>query len=408
MPSIDRLLEIMARLRDPQRGCPWDLEQSFGTIAPYTIEEAYEVADAIERKDYAGVARRARRPVVPGRVPCADGARAGRVRLRRRGRRDLRQDGAAPSACVRRRARSTDARGADRRVGRAEAAASASAPATSVLADVPVALPALTRANKLGKRAAQVGFEWPDVGGRARQARRGARRAAQGTRREQAGQARIADELGDVLFCVVNVCRYLEDGSGNGAEAARTRSSSGASATSSSACASRAATPSEATLEEMDELWDEGKKRERDSGSRAVTKRLVASAITSVTTSSASIQGSFMPFRLLCLPGSAHIQPGFGEHRCVRLVVCWCWRGVFGVTGVALAAPPPWSNSRHESPDSDYDYAPVTHVEPIVRQVRIETPRRECYDDVRYVESRRIFPIRKSAAARCSAASSVA
>jgi uncharacterized protein YcfJ len=62
--------------------------------------------------------------------------------------------------------------------------------------------------------------------------------------------------------------------------------------------------------------------------------------------------------------------------------------GVLGVTGVALAAPPPWSNSRYSRPAGDYDYAPVTRVEPIVRQVRIETPRRECYDDVRYVESR--------------------
>ena len=62
--------------------------------------------------------------------------------------------------------------------------------------------------------------------------------------------------------------------------------------------------------------------------------------------------------------------------------------GVFGVTGVALAAPPPWSNSRHNR-GGEYDYAPVTRVEPIVRQVRIETPRRECYDDVRYVDSRR-------------------
>ena len=61
--------------------------------------------------------------------------------------------------------------------------------------------------------------------------------------------------------------------------------------------------------------------------------------------------------------------------------------GVLGVTGVALAAPPPWSNSRSNRASSDYDYAPVTRVEPIVRQVRIETPRRECYDDVRYVES---------------------
>jgi uncharacterized protein YcfJ len=61
--------------------------------------------------------------------------------------------------------------------------------------------------------------------------------------------------------------------------------------------------------------------------------------------------------------------------------------GVLGVTGVALAAPPPWSNSRSNRASSDYDYAAVTRVEPIVRQVRIETPRRECYDDVRYVES---------------------
>jgi uncharacterized protein YcfJ len=60
--------------------------------------------------------------------------------------------------------------------------------------------------------------------------------------------------------------------------------------------------------------------------------------------------------------------------------------GVFCVTSVALASPPPWSNSRHVRSD-DYDYAPVTRVEPIVRQVRIETPRRECYDDTRYVES---------------------
>jgi uncharacterized protein YcfJ len=62
--------------------------------------------------------------------------------------------------------------------------------------------------------------------------------------------------------------------------------------------------------------------------------------------------------------------------------------GVLGVTSVALAAPPPWSNSRHNRSHADYDYAPVTRVEPIVRQVRIETPRRECYDDVHYVESR--------------------
>jgi uncharacterized protein YcfJ len=76
------------------------------------------------------------------------------------------------------------------------------------------------------------------------------------------------------------------------------------------------------------------------------------------------------------------------ENKMRKVRVVLVLAGVLGVTGVALASPPPWSNSRHYRDRDDYDYAPVTHVEPIVRQVRIETPRRECYDDVRTVESR--------------------
>ena len=158
-------------------GCPWDLEQTFATIAPYTIEEAYEVADAIERDDCAALRGRARRPAVPGRVPRADGERARRVRIRRRGRRDLRQDGAAPSARVRRRAH-RQRRGADRRVGRAESARSASS-AERERAGRRAAGAAGADARRQARQARRAGrLRLAGRRRRARQARRGARRAA--------------------------------------------------------------------------------------------------------------------------------------------------------------------------------------------------------------------------------------
>ena len=83
--ALARLLEIMRRLRDPGGGCPWDREQTFSSIAPYTIEEAYEVADAIGRGEAGEIESRARRPAVPGGVSRADGQRARLVRFRQRG-----------------------------------------------------------------------------------------------------------------------------------------------------------------------------------------------------------------------------------------------------------------------------------------------------------------------------------
>jgi ATP diphosphatase len=265
MSSISRLLDIMARLRDPQRGCPWDLEQTFATIAPYTIEEAYEVADAIERQDSAALrdelgdllfqvvfhSQMAREQgsfafddVVAAicdkmerRHPHVFGPQSSGTGLSRTGR----IDNAAAQ---------TVAWEEQKRQEREQAGA-------SVLADVPLALPALTRANKLGKRAAQIGFEWPDVGGALDKLDEelGELRKELG---ERAGRAEIADELGDVLFCVVNVCRYLQvdpETALRGANAKferrfgyveRRLREQGRSAR-------------EATLEEMDKLWDEGK-----------------------------------------------------------------------------------------------------------------------------------------------------
>ena len=99
--SIDDLLAVMAALRTPGTGCPWDLEQDFRSIAPYTIEEAYEVADAIEKGDFGALQGGAGRSAAPGRLPLPHGRGAGRLRLRRRGGGHHRQDAAPPPARVR-------------------------------------------------------------------------------------------------------------------------------------------------------------------------------------------------------------------------------------------------------------------------------------------------------------------
>ena len=257
---VDDLIAIMARLRDPENGCPWDVKQSFSTIAPYTIEEAYEVADAIERKDYPAlrdelgdllfqVVFHSQMAREQGSFAFDDVVAAICDKMERRHPHvfgDARIDSAAAQ---------TVAWEEQKRLERERSG-------KSVLADVPLALPALTRANKLGKRAAQVGFEWPDVAGALDKLDEELGELRKGLS-VQADQAHITDELGDVLFCVVNVCRYLgvdPETALKGANAKFERrfgyveqrlNEQGRSAR-------------EATLEEMDRLWDEGKKRIAD------------------------------------------------------------------------------------------------------------------------------------------------
>ena len=262
MSSIDRLLQIMARLRDPQRGCPWDLEQTFGTIAPYTFEEAYEVADAIEREDPAAlrdelgdllfqVVFHSQMASEQAAFEFDDVVAAICDKLERRHPHvfgDARIDSAAAQ---------TVAWEEQKRLERER-------PGKSVLADVPLALPALTRANKLGKRAALVGFEWPDVAGALDKLDEELGELRKGLG-EQASQAEITDELGDVLFCVVNVCRYL----GVDPEAALRGTNSKFERRFGyveQRLQEQGRSAREATLEEMDRLWDEGKKRLADNG----------------------------------------------------------------------------------------------------------------------------------------------
>jgi ATP diphosphatase len=204
--ALTRLLDIMARLRDRAAGCPWDLEQTFATIAPYTIEEAYEVADAIERGDLAElkdelgdllfqVVFHARMAEEIGAFDFAAVAEAICSKMLRRHPHVFADQRVADS--VEQTKRWDEIKRTER----------AAAPPAGLLADVPVALPALTRAVKLGKRAATVRFDWPDVAGvRAKVDEEiGELDAAIAS----GDRAAMEAEMGDVLFSVANWCRRL-------------------------------------------------------------------------------------------------------------------------------------------------------------------------------------------------------
>jgi MazG family protein len=214
--SLAELLRIMARLRDRERGCPWDLEQTFATIAPYTIEEAYEVADAIERndlvelKDELGdllfqVVFHARIAEEAGAFAFADVARAICDKMLRRHPHVFGSQQVASSA------EQTERWEEIKREERAAAASPVGddeAAPGGQLDDVPVALPALTRATKLGKRAASVGFDWPDTAGvRAKVDEELAELDAAAAARDDAA---VAAEMGDLLLTIANWCRHLK------------------------------------------------------------------------------------------------------------------------------------------------------------------------------------------------------
>jgi len=200
----------MAKLRDRNGGCPWDLEQTFATIAPYTIEEAYEVADAIERgdlgdlKDELGdllfqVVFHARMAEEAGAFGFADVAAAIGAKMLRRHPHVFGDQRVADSAEQTQRWEE---------IKRDERAAGTRASVGGVLDDVPVGLPALTRAMKLGLRAAAVGFDWLDVAGvRAKVSEE----LAEVDVAAVAGDAdAVAAEVGDLLFSIANWCRHLD------------------------------------------------------------------------------------------------------------------------------------------------------------------------------------------------------
>ena len=204
--ELRRLLDIMAALRDPATGCPWDREQDFGSIAPYTIEEAYEVADTIARHDFAAlpdelgdllfqVVYHARMAEEAGHFAFADVARAIADKMIRR-HPHVFGDAAARDAAAQTAA--WEAQKSAERAARAE---------TGALAGVPTALPALTRAAKLTARAARVGFDWPNA--QAVLEKLDEETAELRAELPAADPARLTDEVGDLLFVLANLARKL-------------------------------------------------------------------------------------------------------------------------------------------------------------------------------------------------------
>jgi MazG family protein len=257
---IDRLIAIMARLRDRETGCPWDVQQTFATIAPYTVEEAYEVADAIERgdlddlKDELGdlllqVVFHARMAEEQGLFAFEDVARAINDKMVRR-HPHVFGDETYESLAHQKEGWETLKAAEREKKGRQ----------ASLLDDVPVGLPALTRAVKLSKRAAGVGFVWPS----AKEVLEKLHEEVQELVAEvEAGDLEKArQEMGDVLFVVANLARTLEVDPEdalrftNAKFARRFRYIE-------ERLAERGKTPDQSDLTEMDALWDEAKVAEK-------------------------------------------------------------------------------------------------------------------------------------------------
>lgn len=272
--TIADLLEVMARLRDPGRGCPWDLQQSFATIAPHTLEECYELVDAIERGDFPQIRDELGDVLFQVIFYAQLGREQGRFEfddivhniveklLRRHphvfpagelneAHGDLRSHDTQASIDVEQVGANWERIKQDERAKKNQ---------RGVLDDVPVALPAISRALKLQKRAARVGFDWDswrDVLEKMEEEKLELQEAI-----AEKDPDKIADELGDLLFCCVNLARFL-DVDPEAALRACNRKFERRFGYIESTLAAQGREPQQATLEEMEALWINAKAIEK-------------------------------------------------------------------------------------------------------------------------------------------------
>ena len=268
--DVSRLIEIMAKLRTPVTGCPWDLEQSFATIAPYTIEEAYEVADAIARGDFEDlrdelgdlllqVVYHARMAEEEHAFAFGDVVEAiTRKMIRRHPHVFADKDGNIAAAGVKSQWERIKAEEkAERAARRPQQQANEH---SSLLSSVKAHLPALTRALELQRKASTVGFDWNDPRAVLNKIREEADEIEAALDRKDAQE--LAEETGDLLFAVVNLARHAK------ADPEMTLRRANAKferrfAYIERTLAAHGRTLDEATLDEMDELWNEAKGEER-------------------------------------------------------------------------------------------------------------------------------------------------
>lgn len=271
MYKLDDLLHLMARLRDPQHGCPWDLRQDYASIVPHTLEEAYEVADAIARRDFPQVrdelgdllfqvvyySQLGREDGHFDFAQVVDGITRKLVRRHPHvfpdgdlhGPLDLPR---LDEATIKRRWEEIKAE---------ERAEKAAAPEQlSLLDDVPAALPALSRAAKLQKRAANVGFDWADATPVVAKIQEELDEVREAMANGQAAQ--VAEEVGDLLFVMVNLARHLQVDAEDALRQANAKFERRFRFIE-EALKAQDRTPQEASLEEMDALWDAAKVEEK-------------------------------------------------------------------------------------------------------------------------------------------------
>ncbi|WP_187430373.1 nucleoside triphosphate pyrophosphohydrolase [Roseobacter fucihabitans] len=259
--GIARLLEIMRRLRDPETGCPWDLAQDFDTIAPCTIEEAYEVADAIARKDWPDLEGELGDLLLQTVYHAAMGEEAGHFSFdtvvqaisdKMVARHPHVFGDASRDKSVAQQSADWEAIKAAERAGKAQ---------KGTLTGVAIGLPALLRALKLQKRAARVGFDWPSTSEVLDKIVEEAGELVEA--KDQLSQAEVEEEYGDLLFVMANLGRHLgldPEAALRAANAKFTRRFEAVEAR----LAARGKTPSQSDLAEMDALWETVKKAERD------------------------------------------------------------------------------------------------------------------------------------------------
>ena len=272
MYTLEDLLNLMARLRDPQYGCPWDIKQTYASIVPYTLEEAYEVADAIERSDfehlqgelgdllfqvvyYSQLAREEGRFEFEGVIDSIT-----RKLIRRHPHVFPTGDLYAPLDTPRLSEDQVKVRWDE--IKAQERAEKAAQPLQlSLLDDIPVALPAMARAGKLQKRASQVGFDWPS-----------ALPVVDNVREEldevleamaQGGSEALADEVGDLLFSVVNLARHLKVDPENALRGANAKFDRRFRFIE-QALRDTHRPVEDCSLEELDALWGEAKRQEKN------------------------------------------------------------------------------------------------------------------------------------------------
>jgi tetrapyrrole methylase family protein/MazG family protein/ATP diphosphatase len=259
--ALERLLAIMDALRNPVTGCPWDLEQTFETIAPYTIEEAYEVADAIAQKNMAALKEELGdllfQVVFHARLAEEQGAFGfGDVVVTLCDKMVARHPHVFDDQII----ESAQAQTQNWETIKAQERALKMASDNSVLADVPLALPALMRAEKLAKRAARVGFDWPNVEevfDKLEEETAEAREALL-----EGDRSHVEEEIGDMLFVLANLARKADvdpELALRGANSKFERRFRWIEA----ALKSRGSSPSQSSLEEMERLWLQAKAHER-------------------------------------------------------------------------------------------------------------------------------------------------